>query len=280
MDSVAVQISAPETTQELLIAELSGYDVCGFEQDDHHLVIYFRQDGLSDEICSRLRRILRRHGLSGEWDERVIPERDWNSDWERSFQPISVPPFYVRSSWAKPDSREEKSIELIIDPQMSFGTGHHESTRLALHHLGACGEKLAYVLDVGTGSGILAIAAAKMGAQSVLGIDIDPWALRNASENVVLNQVAELVEIREGTYESVEERGFSLILANINRTVLTRDLVSYIHLAESGAVVILSGLQLADKSIITELLEENDCPPIDERTEADWWSVRALCPSS
>ena len=161
---------------------------------------------------------------------------------------------------------------------MSFGTGHHESTRLALQHLGACRKKLARVLDVGTGTGILAIAAAKLGAQSVLGIDFDPWSLRNASDNVVHNQVADIVEIREGTSASVEEKGFTLILANINLTVLRMDLSAFIRLAVSDAEVILSGLQLADKPLILESLNENDCSPVEERTEGDWWSVRALCP--
>lgn len=166
-------------------------------------------------------------------------------------------------------------IEWVIDPQMSFGTGYHESTRLALQHLDVCLDSLDRVLDVGTGTGILAIAAAKLGAQSVLGLDFDTWSFKNASENIVLNQVDGMVEIRQGTIESVGETGFTLILANINRTVWRNDLPSYVERAAPKAEIILSGLQLTDKALITSRLKKNNLLLLEERIEANWWSVRA-----
>lgn len=280
MDTVAIQISAADSLQEILVAEMSALSIEGFEQQDHHLRLFFQREHWTREARTVVRDILARYGLSEHWNETLIPARNWNLEWEKSIQPLSVPPFYIRPSWAEPLVDHMQLIELVIDPQMSFGTGHHESTRLALQHLGVCLDNLDRVLDVGTGTGILAIAAAKLGAQSVLGLDFDTWSFKNASENIVLNQVAGMVEIRQGTIESVGETGFTLILANINRTVLRNDLPSYVERAAPKAEIILSGLQLTDKALIAARLKKNNLLLLEERIEANWWSVRARCPKS
>jgi len=162
---------------------------------------------------------------------------------------------------------------------MSFGTGYHESTRLVLRFLpglvggdASSGER---VLDAGTGTGVLAIAALKLGAASAIGFDIDPWAQTNATENALLNGVADRFEVREGSLDAVPETGFDLVLANINRNALLGLMPTFAaKLAPEGRLV-LAGLLRTDRDVMLAAVRAAGLAVYDEATENEWWSLIA-----
>jgi len=173
----------------------------------------------------------------------LIEERDWEEEWRRFFQPVwATPRIVVHPSWI-PVSVEEEQIAVIIDPKMAFGTGGHESTQLCLAALEDHLLTGARCLDLGAGSGILSIAAALLGAKSVLAVDIDPVAVANARENIARNRIgSEQVEVRLGSTEVVEEESFDLILANIQSQVLRPLLTPLRSALAEGGCVLFSGL--------------------------------------
>ena len=184
----------------------------------------------------------------------------------------TVTPFLFKPSWADIPPAHAHQIKLDINPKMSFGTGYHESTRLALRFLPAYVSESMRVLDAGAGTGILAIAAAKLGAGFVLAFDIDEWSLSNASENVRANEVQNRVEIRTGTVEVIPEKGFDLILANINRSVLIELLPVFRLKMAEGAHLILAGLLNDDRQRMLHEAFSNDLTLQDEASENEWWS--------
>lgn len=275
METVEIIIPVPADLQDLLLAELLDLPVEGFENEEEHLKMFLKVEDWSRLKQNLVRDALIHLSLSPTWRERRIAEQNWNEIWERSVQPLSVGPFYIRPSWQASQTGAKEGFELVIDPKMSFGTGHHESTRLALRLLSDYRDRLTNVLDAGTGTGILAIAAAKLGAASVVAFDIDTWSYENARENIRLNDVHSIVELRLGSIESVHAHGYSLILANINRNVLLNELPAYVARCAENGVIIISGLQLGDREIILRAIRENNLDVLQEKTEADWWSTAA-----
>jgi len=173
--------------------------------------------------------------LEGEWLS--LPHEDWLSAWKRDLSPVEAGPFLVLAPWHKP---RPGLIPIFIEPGMAFGTGHHETTRLALRALGRCVRKGMRVLDLGTGSGILAIAAAKLGARA-LGVDIDPAVLPLARENARRNGVE--VEFLEGSLEASEARApFDLIVANLFAELHQALLPGYRAQLAPGGGLLLTGI--------------------------------------
>lgn len=182
--------------------------------------------------------------------EELIPGQDWNSEWEKNyFQPILFENrCVVHSSFHKDYPKAE--YDILIDPRMAFGTGHHETTSLMIERLLSNELQGKKVLDMGTGTGILAILAAMRGAQQVVGVEIDPPAYENALDNVKLNGV-EMVEVRLGGVETVtEEAYFDMVLANINRNIILADIASYAKALKSGGMLVLSGFYVEDVDMI------------------------------
>jgi ribosomal protein L11 methyltransferase len=163
---------------------------------------------------------------------------------------------------------------LEIDPKMSFGTGYHESTRLMLRFLPDLIRGNERVLDAGTGTGILAIAAVYLGAGSVIAFDISTWADENARENSALNAVADRIEVRQGAIDDVvPERGFDLILANIERDPLIELLPAFADKLADGGRVALAGLTQDDESPMRAALAEHGFAIERETRENEWWAV-------
>lgn len=165
---------------------------------------------------------------------------------------------------------ERGELLLTINPKMSFGTGYHESTRLAARLLEEFLQPGMRVLDIGTGTGILAIAAVKLGAREAWGIDTDEWAYNNARENVDLNGVRDRITIRGGSVADLPGNSFDLILANIQRDVIERLLKEMIdHLQPSG-LLILSGLLETDSRPILDMARESSLSVVRQIREGDW----------
>lgn len=233
----------PAPFQEFAIAELVEFGFDGFEQHDQGFIAFIPERLINEQLREAICEALNNSEYACvQQSETKIEPQNWNETWEKSITPQRVGCFWVYPSWLK-EHPPSDSIPLIIDPKMAFGTGTHETTRLILCELPQVVEKNSSVLDVGTGTGILAIASLKLGARYALGFDIDEWSELNARENAALNQVTDCFDVRLGAFETVaNQQRFELVLANVNRNILLEmDHQLYQHLAPGGTLLV-SGL--------------------------------------
>jgi ribosomal protein L11 methyltransferase len=179
-----------------------------------------------------------------------IPARNWNAVWESEYDPVFISGrCMIRAPFHPP--HPDALFDLVIEPKMSFGTAHHETTRLMIETVLETNIRSRKVLDMGCGTGVLAILAFKMGAAGVVAVDNDEWAFANAIENTARNNTGEIIVIK-GDASAVKEGDFDIIMANINRNVLLGDLPAYQVLLARGGVLILSGFYTADLQAIIE----------------------------
>ncbi len=238
----------------VLLALLDASGFIGFEERGMMLVAYTdtsqRDDGLMDEIICDL---FPDHHVSYEVTE--IPMQNWNKEWERNFSPVHIEDrVCIRAGFHPMD--EHFQYDIVIEPKMSFGTGHHPSTRLmiqAMLELDLAGKK---VLDMGCGTAVLSILASKMGAGRVTGVDIDEWAFRNSIENLERNSCGN-IEIKMGGVEVAENETYGVVLANINRNVLLEDMQAYEKIIEPGGKLVLSGFLEQDAGEILSAARKN-----------------------
>ncbi|MEO1479564.1 MAG: 50S ribosomal protein L11 methyltransferase [Bacteroidota bacterium] len=270
--TLELTVHLPDGYHDFLIAELADLDFEAFEARDEAVVAWGPARCWSDVHREHVEQWLRRRDLPVRIDERVEAPHNWNETWEASIAPVVIGPFLVRPSWhATPPDHADK-ILLEIDPKMSFGTGYHESTRLALRFLPGLVEDGARVLDAGTGTGILAIAALKLGAAEAYAFDIDPWSIENAAENALDNRVGDRFVLREGGLEVISEGEFDVIAANINREALRRMLPGFAEKMHDGSTLILAGLLQTDRAVMLDALADAELTLRDEATEGEWWS--------
>ncbi len=238
---------------DLLSGQLWNLDIEGLSETNNSLLVYADQKSSikTDLIESELRKLVRENILeSFTIDEGEIEEINWNEEWEKKIQPIQVTDkIIITPSFHKIEDAPDKMI-IIIDPKMSFGTGEHETTKLVLQLLEEIYSNHKKVLDIGSGTAVLAIAAAKMGAEKVIAVDNDEWCSENGTENVGANNVDDKVQVLMGEISSVSDNNFDLILANINRNILV-EIADDINkrLAKKGDLI-LSGLLDVDENDI------------------------------
>src|ERR1700741_5040122 len=211
MDYVKILIeNISQEQKDILIAQLSliGYD--GFEEGTNYLHAFIQADSFNEEELLDIK-------PKFSFDRELIKEQNWNEKWEESFQPVEINKFCrVRANFHQPIT--DFTYEIIITPKMSFGTGHHATTYLMIEFMKDIDIKGKHVLDFGTGTGILAILAEKMGAANVIAFDNDEWSIRNAEENFFVNR-CKSITLRKADFIDTEA-SFDLILANINKNVL------------------------------------------------------------
>jgi ribosomal protein L11 methyltransferase len=201
---------------------------------------------------------------------------NWNAAWEATIQPIRVPPFIIRPSWSAASEQDAEMIELVIDPKMSFGTGYHETTRLVLRAISDVLRPGHSVLDAGSGTGILAVAACKLGAARVVAFDFDEWCAINAAENFLRNDCANKITWFTGTMSAVPPDQFDLIVANINRSVLIEILQELKTRLLPNGHVVLAGLLLSDRELMLKVIGDTGLTVVAEDSEGEWWSVRLV----
>jgi ribosomal protein L11 methyltransferase len=195
-------------------------------------------------------------------------EENWNEEWKKHFQSVQIGKFtWVAPPWDLPDLGAGE-ILVQIDPQMAFGTGSHETTQLMIRAMEKFCHKGMTVLDAGTGSGILAILAIKLGAGKVIGFDIEPDAIENARHNAGLNQVTG-INFRLGDEQVIPDKRFDLILANINRNTLIRLIPIFKQHLKQNGVLIISGILLTDEAALDNLIADGfQCQ--QRLTENEW----------
>ena len=284
LTEVSVQ-SDPSLFDEF-VAVMSMLGFQGFWEDGSNLRGYVASHEWSPKRERSLRSMLdgirRAHGVDPpSVTHAPVPEKDWNEAWEASLTPITIGErIVVTPSWHRSIAEREHrgAIIITIDPKMSFGTGYHETTRLMVTLLQKYMRAGISVLDVGTGTGILAIVSAKLGASEALGIDIDAWAVENARENVRVNVVGDVVSIRPGDISSVPKRSFGIVAANIQRSVIEPDLPSLIERTAPDGVLLLSGLLPADRTPLLDALSAAKVSVREELQENEWLAFAATPP--
>ncbi|MGB3591297.1 MAG: 50S ribosomal protein L11 methyltransferase [Nonlabens sp.] len=202
-----------------------------------------------------------------------VPPTNWNAEWEKNFDPIQVEGLCeVRAPF---HSSQGLKYDIVIEPKMSFGTGHHQTTHMMIQHL--LKEDIAHksVLDMGCGTGVLAILASMKNAQQVDAIDIDTWCFENSSENVERNQI-DNIQVILGDVEVLGNKKYDLIIANINRNVLLADIPKYSSSLVDGGVLLLSGFYEDDLSSINETCKVNEIAYDLHMVRERWASSRMI----
>ena len=206
------------------------------------------------------------------FQDRFIEQENWNAKWESDFEPVHVgeelsilAPFH--------DKRLAKKRNIVIMPKMSFGTGHHQTTRLMCSFLLEEKVNSSNVLDMGTGTGILAILAEQLGANSILAVDIEDWSVENTLENAERNTCVK-IEGRCGDIDCVHEKDFDIIMANINRNILLRHLPFYSGKLKDSGLLFLSGFFTTDSEDLIKAANDVGLTFVSQKTEENWSSLK------
>jgi ribosomal protein L11 methyltransferase len=251
--------------------------ITGIQEYDNYIQVYAEEGAIEPESLKIYMAGLVQQNMieSFSLDEAKLDDKNWNEEWEKKFLPIEVTEKIV----VKPSFKEYKAsgnqIVITIDPKMSFGTGEHQTTKLMLQLIEKYIEPGAKVLDVGSGTGILAIAAAKLGASKVIAVDNDEWCFENGMENVTANNVTRIVDVRLGEISSVPENEFDLVIANLNKLILAEIAQNLAIKARQGGLILLSGLLEQDEKDITGLFKEQG-QNILQTTKLDEWIALVL----
>lgn len=271
MEYVELRISLQDDFHELLIAELFDLDFEGFEQEDDLLVATIPANRFDDTKREEIEKKIMGFGTEASiLSEKIIAPQNWNEEWEQSIKAQTIGKFYVHPTWSTFEGELGDKIELMIDPKMAFGTGYHATTRVMLEWLPEVIKEGDNVLDAGTGTGILAIAAIKLGAQSAFGFDIDEWSETNARENILLNEV-ENFDVMLGSTEVIPEgEKYDVILANINRNALIELIPELLKFLNKGGQILLSGLLEEDEEVILDQPSLKTLSHIDTRRHGEW----------
>lgn len=273
MDYIRIYIAIADEFQELLIAELFDMDFEGFEEEEDRIIASIAAKNFDDYKREEIERILLHYGDDAYIErEEIVAPQNWNANWEQSIEPQTIGRFYVRPTWGEAYHGEE-FIELLIDPKMAFGTGYHATTRLLLEWIPEVVTGNEEVLDAGTGTGILAIAALKAGAEQAFGFDIDEWSEDNARENMALNNIDKF-EVKLGSIETIQsEKEYGLILANINRNALMELIPELNKHLKPGGKLLLSGLLEADEPTILEITDKQLLTHVATRQQQEWIAI-------
>jgi ribosomal protein L11 methyltransferase len=235
--------------------------------------LYWPVDGWDPRILHILEDSLRRLGAAVDARTLTVTElqdRDWNARWAESLQPIKLGRrILIRQSW-NGTAIPEGGFELIIDPKRAFGTGYHATTQLMAEWLEDKVRSGARVLDVGTGSGILAMVALRLGATSALAIDQDPEAIECAREYAAVNGFGAALELRVAELAELDPEDFDLVLANLDRNTLVRHFDCFHRFVKAGGCLLISGLQRDDETEISEFLDAAGWMVVDKRWREEW----------
>ena len=264
MSFISLTIQCDDEKRELLLAELSLFDFDAFEETPDGLLASCLSENWEE---TEVKGILDRYGVQYEVNQ--VEKVNWNEQWEKNYDPVVVDDRCVlRATFHEP--RPDVPYEIIIDPKMSFGTGHHATTWQMLRYQLSLDHENKRVFDVGCGTGALAIMAHKRGASTVYAVDIDEWCVENSRENFSLNQ-CENISIELGGIDTVPVHpGFDIILANINKNILLEQMNDYQQRLVEGGILLLSGFYQEDIPDLSQLATQLKMTVIDQSVKDRW----------
>lgn len=263
MNYYKISITTKIEKQGLIIALLSHNGFDGFEEDEFGIKTYIQEE---DFNANQLNNLAQEFGFN--YKKKLIPNQNWNAIWEANFQPIRINNFCaIRADFHAP--LPDVKHEIVINPKMAFGTGHHETTHMMMETMEGIDFQAKKVFDFGCGTGILAILANKLGSEHILAIDIDPLSYENTLENVAINHSTG-ISTKVGEINLVEEKDFDIILANINRTVILDTLPTLYEKNVSGGYTLLSGILNTDEQLVKEHIAQTGFSVRDTKRKGEW----------
>ena len=255
-----------QTAIDILVAELGEVGFESFTENTDGLVAYIQKDDWNASLLSDIQ-ILQSEEVHFSYEAKEIEQVNWNEEWEKNFESIVVDnEVSIRAPFHK---NPGLTYDIVIEPKMSFGTGHHETTHLMVQHLRAMNLEEKQVLDMGCGTGILAIFAEMKGAKAIDAIDIDNWCYENSIENVERNN-CKVISVFEGDSSLLKPKSYDLIIANINRNILLSDMAVYAASLKENGVLLLSGFYTEDIEMINASAEKNGLV-VDKKLERNNW---------
>lgn len=261
---------------DLLAAFLADAGFESFEETEGGMAAYVQTKDYNEEAVREAVKAIP-FDVAITWEQQLIHQQDWNSEWERKyFKPLVLADgrCVVHSSFHKDYPHAE--VEIVVDPKMAFGTGHHATTSLMVESLFQTQLEGKTVMDMGTGTGILAIVVKKLGAREATGIEIDPGAYENALENIALNNVEVILLQGDASLLPAEET-YDVFLANINRNIILADVDRYVKSIRKGGTLLLSGFYTADIPLLQVSLEALGMKVVESKeAEGNWAVVRAV----
>ncbi|MAS51965.1 MAG: 50S ribosomal protein L11 methyltransferase [Flavobacteriales bacterium] len=269
MDYQKIQIKIQPRTPwvDVFIDELGDLGCDSFEETENGFNAYIPGNELNNDLIKHLKTLVQRNDLDFEFSCEEIPSKNWNEIWESSFEPIIV------GDWCSILAPFHKNVyntkyTIIIKPQMSFGTGHHETTFMMVETMKSVDLKNKKLLDMGTGTGILAILGRKLGADYVEAIDISDDAIKNCAENASINNVNLVTKL--GGKEQIENKKYDVILANINRNILLDQMSLYSEKLNTNGNLLLSGFLASDVEIILTSASQNNLHLVHKKNKENW----------
>jgi ribosomal protein L11 methyltransferase len=265
---VSFKVNPPEPGSEILASVLAEENFESFVHNEQGFEAFIQQP-LYDETVLQ--------NLSAQFPEikfthtvQNIKQQNWNATWEKSFNPVVIENYCSIRAPFHP-AAIPPLLDVIIEPKMSFGTGHHQTTWLMTKALFENDVKGKSVLDVGCGTGVLAIVAKKLGASVVVGFDIDEWSIENSRENRKVNSYSRLdIDFYQGTIQSTVNQLFDLVLANINKNILLKEMKSYFDVINKGGKLFLSGFFELDAPDLIAAAEKTGLRFTKQETKNEW----------
>ncbi len=269
MNYIAYSFSNPdnEALKDMFVELLGSIGFDSFMDEDDGFAAYCREDAFDENAVTELLKMPQFQNINIIKKE-IIPDQDWNETWEASYEPVVINNICrIRAPFHQPDSQYK--YDLLIEPKMSFGTAHHETTASIIKMMLDTDFSGREVLDMGSGTGVLAILAKKLGASTTVAIDNDEWAYRNALDNVRMNDTDDII-VEFGDASSLNDRHFDIILANINRNILLRDMKEYVKCLNDNGMIFFSGFYQADLSLIAKEAESLGLTYSKHSVEKEW----------
>ena len=264
---VSVEISPLEIGREIVVAELAELGFESFDDFDKGVKGYVQEQDFNTELLNEVT-IFKNKEFKVNYTVNLIEDKNWNEVWEQSFEPINVNnQCFIRAPFH--EERNDIKYNIEIEPKMSFGTGHHETTHLMIEELMSMDVEGKDVLDMGCGTGVLAILAEFKNAKNICAIDIDEWAYENTIENIDRNK-CEKIETLKGGAELLENKKFDIIIANINRNILLNDMKTYFSCLMESGELLLSGFFSSDKEVLLEEASKHGGQLVNENNKNDW----------
>jgi len=242
-------------------------------ENENELLCYIPVDAYNEQA---IKEIVEDHGFPDvrvDWMVQPMPDKDWNAEWEANYSPVTIADrCYIRAPFHP--AKTDVEYEIIIEPKMSFGTAHHATTSQMAEYVLETDVKGKSLLDMGAGTGVLAILAHMRGANPVTAIDIDEWAYRNGLENVAHNNCPE-VKVLLGDASLLGEETYDIILANINRNILVNDIPTYVGCLNEGGLLFMSGFYDGnDLEIIKQRSAENGMEYVSHKVKDQWVAAK------
>ncbi|PWI31249.1 50S ribosomal protein L11 methyltransferase [Flavobacteriaceae bacterium LYZ1037] len=266
------KVSPLQPATEILIAELGYAGFESFVETEEGVTAYIQKDDWHDAVLEDIQ-ILSSGEFEIHYSFNEIEQVNWNQEWEKNFNPIIVDNVCsVRAPFhEKPDTK----YDIIIEPKMSFGTGHHETTHMMIQHILKTNFEGKSVLDMGCGTGVLAILAEMKGAKPIDAIDYDNWCYINSLENVERNHCKHIT-VLEGDANLLKGNKYDIIIANINRNILLNDMETYTKCLNSNGVLFLSGFYKDDISVIEESCNKHQLKLVETIEKNQWVALKFL----